>query len=70
MEHQFKKGERVLVRNGDCDEWKFGFYFAFAEELKHKHRVFADYDSYRQCVTLEGNEDLIGTNKNPNDFLR
>ena len=67
MENQFKKGDKVLVRNTKDEEWHFGFYFNFANEAKFKHNVFTQNDTYFHCIPYDGNEELVGTKNSPNE---
>ena len=62
--NNFELGQKVLVRNYDCDVWRPAFY-AFTEEYDDEddktYMVMDGRNSgFKQCIPLEGNEALIG----------
>lgn len=61
-EPQFKPFDKVLVRCNDASLWSTGFY---SHELDGKHCVSGFY--YKHCIPYKGNEQLVGTIKNPNE---
>lgn len=67
MEHQFKKGDKVLVRDADSQEWRFGFYYSSEEESAFKYVVLTGKSKFKQCIPYDENKDLVGTKINPNE---
>lgn len=63
MECQFKPFDRVLVRDCDDGVWNAGEYSHFDGE---NHMVMGQ--GWSQCIPYEGNEHLVGTDKNPEEL--
>lgn len=57
--NEFKPFEKVLVRNSPIGLWIPALYGKYVDG---KHLTSAGWQS--ECVTYEGNESLLGTNKN------
>lgn len=58
-EHQFKPFDKVLVRDADNELWATAFY-------SHKINgcypyITASSTGFKQCISFEGNEHLVGT---------
>jgi hypothetical protein len=60
----FKAGMPVLVRDGDCDEWK---YVSFSHYRKVGTPFCAGGQFHFQCIPFEGNETLLGTTNMPSE---
>lgn len=58
-EHQFKPFERVLVRDNRNEAWRAAF-FSYINEYK---RYVTTSMAWKYCVPYEGNEHLLGTDK-------
>lgn len=58
-EHQFKPFERVLVRENRNEAWRAAF-FSYINEYK---RYVTTSMAWKYCVPYEGNEHLLGTDK-------
>ena len=65
MKHKFKPFDRVLVRDGDGDPWRIQLY-------SHPYEDFhACLDGVHwQCISYEGNENLLGTTDSPEPEFR
>lgn len=62
--HQFKPFDKVLVRDRDDRKWGCDFFC----HLGDKEGVFVCISSWwRQCIPYEGNENLLGTTKKPEE---
>ena len=61
-----KPFDKVLVRDFDNTLWEIEF---FSRLLDRKHFKCLDV-SYTQCIPYEGNEHLLGTNKECDEFYR
>lgn len=60
--HDFKPFERVLVRRTNQERWKLHLF-------SRGSRTYDEYEclggvTFSQCIPYEGNEHLLGTNKN------
>ena len=55
-EHKFKPFEKVLVRQGDTDEWECALYGRKDGDV---HRMIGHMCWY-YCIPYEGNEHLVG----------
>lgn len=62
-EHQFKPFERVLVRDICDDIWKATFFSHIKDNDNSAYKYVCNCLSWRQCIPYEGNESLLGTNK-------
>lgn len=62
-EHQFKPFERVLVRDTYDDIWKATFFSHIKDDDNSVYKYVCNCLSWRQCIPYEGNEHLLGTNK-------
>ena len=58
-EHQFKPFEKVLVRDCRSEAWRAAF-FSYINEYK---RYVTTSMAWKYCLPYEGNESLLGTNK-------
>lgn len=60
---------RVLVRDYNCDIWKVSFWGTVVD-------IYGDYKydtvrgQYKQCIPYEGNEHLLGTTDDCDDFYK
>lgn len=63
IEHQFKPFERVLVRDTCDDIWKATFFSHIKDDDNSVYKYVCNYLSWRQCIPYEGNESLLGTDK-------
>lgn len=59
-EYQFKPFEKVLVRDNRNEVWRAAF-FSYINEYK---RYVTTSMAWKYCIPYEGNEHLLGTNKN------
>lgn len=58
----FKKGDRVLVRDFDSDEWRFAIFESYKKDSKEPYKVKSLTLAYRQCIPLnEHTWKLLGT---------
>lgn len=62
-EHQFKPFERVLVRDTCDDIWKATLFSHIKDDDNSAYKYVCNCLSWRQCIPYEGNESLLGTNK-------
>jgi hypothetical protein len=67
-EYEFKSFDKVLVKDNEDEEWHISF---FAREivddsdgLPYKYEC-SNGTLWNYCIPFEGNETLLGTNKNP-----
>ncbi len=58
--YQFKPFEKVLVRDSCDDEWRASFFSHFKES---DGRYVSTGLTWKYCIPYEGNESLLGTNK-------
>ena len=63
-EHQFKPFEKVLVRDSYDDVWRASF---FSHIKENDGRYVTTCVTWKFCIPYEGNEHLLGTNKNVDD---
>ena len=60
----FKPFQKVLVRDNCNDKWKAD-YFSHYDEDNRPYLYCCIGNAYGVCVSYEGNEHLLGTNKSP-----
>ena len=60
MKHRFNPFDRVLVRNADDDNWRCQLY---SHPYGKYHATLIGV--YVQCISYEGNENLLGTTDSP-----
>lgn len=56
----FKPFDKVLVRNVEHVEWRISFFSSYSNET-YKYKCING--NYKYCIPYEGNEHLVGTNK-------
>lgn len=56
---KFKTGDKVLVRDGDSDEWSFDLFSHKRESDEYPYACLKSM--YVECIPLEGNEHLLNT---------
>lgn len=61
--HKFKPFDKVLVRDDNTMLWRVNIFSHYVSTNFNPYVCIAGY--YRQCIPYEGNEHLVGTNKNP-----
>lgn len=61
---QFEPFQKVLVRDFCDEKWKAD-YFSHYNEDNNSYSYCCVGDAYKECVAYEGNENLLGTNNNP-----
>lgn len=59
--------DKVLVRNGDSEEWQAAIYSHYANRNNTLFPYIASGTGWRQCIPYEGNESLRGTTKSPEE---
>ena len=64
-EHQFKPFEKVLVRDTYEDVWRASF---FSHIKENDGRYVTTYVTWKFCIPYEGNEYLLGTRNNPEQY--
>lgn len=64
-ECKLKPFDRVLIRDCDDDVWKPEIYKYYKDNYKYPYICIGS--SSNQCIPYEGNEELLDTNKNPNN---
>jgi hypothetical protein len=57
----FKPFDKVLVRNVEHVEWRISLFSSYSDEI-YKYKCING--NYKYCIPYEGNEHLVGTNKN------
>lgn len=57
---KFKPFDRVLVRNVEHVEWRISLFSSYSDEI-YKYKCING--NYKYCIPYEGNEHLVGTNK-------
>lgn len=62
-EHELKPFQKVLVRDDKADIWKPDL-FGFEDSTKEEFRYMGMVAFWKYCIPYEGNEHLLGTNKN------
>ena len=62
LKHDFKPFERVLVRRNNQERWKLHL-FSRESVGDNKYECLGGV-GFSQCIPYEGNEHLLGTNKN------
>ena len=66
MEHQFKPFDRVLVRDGESEEWVASFFQYVGEsDSSFPFKMIWGCGTWRMCIPYEGNEHLVGTTDSP-----
>lgn len=60
--HGFKPFDKVLVSNGNGDDWRCSFFSHMRED-----RYVCDACIWKQCIPYEGNEHLLGTTYKPEE---
>jgi hypothetical protein len=60
-EPEFKPFDRVLVRDGDGDEWNIDFFEGMNKDEDEMYRYRCLNTCWRHCIPYEGNEHLLGT---------
>lgn len=60
----FEPFQKVLVRDSCDDKWRAN-YFSHYDEDNSLFPYYCVGDAYKECVAYEGNENLLGTNNNP-----
>lgn len=63
-----KPFDKVLVRNTYRGHWCGQFYQTYDENKEYPFEC--TYDCWKQCIPYEGNENLLGTTKDCNDFYK
>jgi hypothetical protein len=61
---EFKPFDRVLVRDGDGDEWNIDFFEGMNKDEDEMYRYRCLNTCWRHCIPYEGNEHLLGTTEN------
>ena len=61
---QFKPFDKVLTRDNELEKWGCTFYSHHIESCGIYHYVTTS-GIYAMCIPFEGNENLVGTTKNP-----
>lgn len=59
--HQFKPFDKVLVRDGDDNEWVCDFF----SHIDERDLYYCIGSWWVQCIPYEGNEYLLGTTNKP-----
>ena len=59
----FKPFQEVLVRNSDADIWIAAHFSRYNN--KNPYCYITTLSAYKQCVSYEGNQHLLGTTNNP-----
>lgn len=62
--HNFKPKDWCLVRDSDDDEWELCI-FARYHNKNYNSYITVGGGEWFQCISYEGNENLLGTNKKP-----
>lgn len=57
---KFKPFDKVLVRNVEHVEWRISLFSSYSDEI-YKYKCING--NYKYCIPYEGNEHLVGTNK-------
>lgn len=57
---RFKPFDKVLVRNVEHTEWRISLFSSYSKEI-YKYKCLNG--NYKYCIPYEGNEHLLGTNK-------
>lgn len=65
MKQEFKPFDKVLVRDKITEPWEIGIFSHHVQEGIYKY--YCMKTCYRYCIPYEGNEYLLGTNKNLED---
>ena len=71
--HTFTRGfakpfDKVLSRDTLNDEWIIGFY-SHISTTEWPGKYITDCGIWNMCIPYEGNEHLLGTTNEPNDFF-
>ena len=64
-EPQFKPFDRVLVRDEERECWHATLFSHYADSIDFPYFTANGY--YAQCISFEGNENLIGTKNEPKE---
>lgn len=62
-----KPFDKVLVRNDNLGVWKCNFYSHYNQ---YTHYYICVDTSYRQCIPYEGNESLLGTTNDCDEYFK
>lgn len=65
-EHVFKPKDWCLMRDADDDEWELCIFARYNNNnYNNKSYITIGGGEWFQCIPYEGNESLLGTDKNP-----
>ena len=64
-----KPFDKVLIRDRDTDEWNISF-FSHCNGLEHYKYSCINNTGYAQCIPYEGNEHLLGTTNDYDEFYK
>ncbi len=64
-----KPFDRVLVRCSTLDKWHIQFFEKYDETCKYPF-ICMGYNKYKECIPYEGNEHLLGTNNECNEYFK
>lgn len=63
-----KPFDKVLVRDNNIQKWTVDIFSFFDKSLTHPYSCTGHYTN--QCIPYEGNEHLLGTTNNCNEYYK
>lgn len=63
-QHRFKPYDKVLARDHDDEKWHCTFFSHYNDDCS-RFPFYCIIGYYKKCIPYEGNENLVGTDKNP-----
>lgn len=70
MGKKFKAFDRVLVKDGIHDEWLCDFYSHYNNKIKQHVTITYTLLEDSNILPYEGNENLVGSDQNPDEEVR
>ena len=62
--------DKVLVRDFNYDLWMAGHFSHYAKDAEGDYPYFASAACFKQCIPYEGNQHLLGTINDCDDYYK
>ena len=66
---KFKPFDKVLVRCSTLEKWRIQFFEKYDKTCKHPF-ICMGYNKYKQCIPYEGNEHLLDTTNDCDEYFK
>ena len=63
-----KPFDKVLIRQGYGTVWIPSFWGGYIPKINQSYPYLTSYGCVNQCIPFEGNQELLGTTKNPKEY--